>query len=462
MKKTISILTGQIAKTQGDISASYKLINAILQANNEVAISINWLIYFTFTEDMTRYYDFYIQYAKSKQVKVICVKHVFEMLQQIREIAQTTDLFILFPATPFRVGNVTCLDSFKKPILIITEYNYKRIFMLDNLDDLPMANFKRIAKCAQVYNSGFGENKLGVLITKNTDLQPQMPFVPVYDIDRRLLLKLTILKAYDEPINSEAINEYKNKQGLFFAYFNAATSIDVHNNNTVNPNFYCEICIRLTLAKFPHKNLDIIVNFTRIAPSIDLNFLTGKYYILQFVDNNMNVVTAITLSNNPALPNIRIFDPFPISNACFTFLLKVSEFFSGLTGDQSLGEGIEQAKLVFYQVMDWKTDIPDGLLYLCAKYIGSESALYKFFCIVMQDNTLILNKFYRFVSSFRELKFDCDAMAKFIIQNETVLLEQMQRFSDAICKYHDLANNLLKIIHHELAITKSNNVKLTI
>ena len=68
---------------------------------------------------------------------------------------------------------------------------------------------------------------------------------------------------------------------------------------------------------------------------------------------------------------VMLLNPFPISNHDVRLLLQRSEPFTALTGDGSLAEGIENNKIILYQIMGWKMNLFQSLMDLTRKTLFS-------------------------------------------------------------------------------------------
>lgn len=114
-------------------------------------------------------------------------------------------------------------------------------------------------------------------------------------------------------------------------------------------------------------DIDIVCPFNDIN-ELDINSLQklniGRVVLLER-DRNSELKEKQFVAVSPAGREIRILNPFPISNEDWMLLLKFCEPLVGCTGDMSFSEVISNKKIPFYQIRWHKVEFMEQLIEFC-------------------------------------------------------------------------------------------------
>lgn len=109
-----------------------------------------------------------------------------------------------------------------------------------------------------------------------------------------------------------------------------------------------------------------------------LNDLKIEFYAKN-QDGNMEVIKTLGEGKR----TLRLINGFPFTPKTVNILMKTSDPFVLMTGDQSLSEAISNNKIFLYQTMWWKQPLYKNLLTEVGKVLGYENPLYIF--LAMQE-----------------------------------------------------------------------------
>lgn len=179
--------------------------------------------------------------------------------------------------------------------------------------------------------------------------------------------------------------DYFSKTSLFFGYFNKSTQISPRT--AVNDTEFLLSAISKSILVNPDKkNIDFIIRMENesilghIYASLlkmGLKNFNISYYRHDQLSSTLENSSPTEGNENPYV--IRIFNPFHLHPDIFSLLLKLSDRFCAVTGDQSLSEAISQNKLFFYQEMNWKRDLYTAFIDIVSKCHGEDSVAFKFY-----------------------------------------------------------------------------------
>jgi hypothetical protein len=178
---------------------------------------------------------------------------------------------------------------------------------------------------------------------------------------------------------------YFSRTSLFFGYFNKSDRISDRSSVT-DKQFLLSAILKSILVNPDKKAIDFIIRMDNesklghiFASLINkgLKNFTISYYRHDQLLSTLENSSPTEGKENPYI--IRIFNPFHLHPDIFSLLLKLSDPFCAVTGDQSLSEAISQHKLFFYQEMTWKKDLYTAFLEKVSKCHGKNSISFKFY-----------------------------------------------------------------------------------
>jgi len=393
---------------QGDISAALKLIGGIVISNQHqqsIHVNVTWILCTRDLNDDLPFYESFVQKALNLGIEVV-VSDLSGIKIDESALSQA-DLLVYFPTiSDIPIAIFTRVNKYKDKLLSIGEYNF------DHHD-----------KGVRI---GLGEGRLGIFIEKN--LAPPLPLIldQASASDKELLNQLALIDISTQTVTAEKIASYKQDHLLFFGYF-ALNLNQAINTDAVNPIKFCEIALHIAALK-DVKNVDIIVRLGDDVVNLPNYFATMCSSIEVITSKRQFIIKNLNGNNN--LPKARIFDSFPVSNDVFKLLMTTvaEKYFMGLTGDQSLTEGICCNAVIFLQIMSWKRHLAKALNQICHQTLPLDAQLLRFssYVIESQDAGISTHK-----------------IAKFLVTNESQLLREMQHVQKAIEANFNLLENLV-------------------
>jgi hypothetical protein len=254
-----------------------------------------------------------------------------------------------------------------KKILSLVEYDYA-------VRQNPKATYLR---------TGLGEQSLGIFIDP---LDGRTHFDLLSELNQYAARPehpdFNFLTCFVPQLMSE---DYFIKTSLFFGYFNKSDRISDRSSVT-DKQFLLSAISKSILVNPDKKAIDFIIRMDNesklghiFASLINkgLKNFTISYYRHDQLLSTLENSSPTEGKENPYI--IRIFNPFHLHPDIFSLLLKLSDPFCAVTGDQSLSEAISQHKLFFYQEMTWKKDLYTAFLEKVSKCHGKNSISFKFY-----------------------------------------------------------------------------------
>jgi hypothetical protein len=392
---------------QGDISAALKLIEGIVKSNQYEAVHVNitWVICLRYFQNDLPFYESFVQKALSLGIRVV-VSDLWGVKIDESSLSQA-DLLVYFPAVRYLGIISTRVNKYKDKLLSIGEYNVDH-------------HKKNVC-------TGLGKGRLGIFIEEN--LAPPLLLIlnQASDTDKELLQQLALIDISTQTVTPEKIASYKQEHILFFGYF-AFNLNNSSNTEVVNPIKFCEIALCIAALKAV-KNVDIIVRLGDSFGDLPINYFASICSSIEIITST-HAFTIKNPTGNNNLPKARIFDFFPMSNNVFKFLMSIlaEKYFMGLTGDQSLTEGICCNAVIFLQIMLWKQNLANALNQVCHQTLPRDAKLLIF-------NDYVINK--------EEADLSATKIAQFIVMNETQLLIEMRHVHQEIQAKFNLLENLV-------------------
>lgn len=190
---------------------------------------------------------------------------------------------------------------------------------------------------------------------------------------------------------SKEIEEYQKKRKLFYGYLNFNEEEVL--NGIINHYPFIFLALKLSEKDEDKFGIDFILN---TDPQQISNFKQGLIkYLNNFgislesvneKNNSTEIILTFKWKGENREKEIRVFfHPF-ISLEDTEILYKISEPFTGTTGDQSLGLAISFSKVFLYQTMSWKLMLENAFLVMVHRVCGANSDLFKFLCLAREIN----------------------------------------------------------------------------
>lgn len=352
----LTIVTERMKETRGDLTAAYNLIEELKKIRPD--LEIHWAVVDPAGRNIPE--EFVAENTKCHIIPS------YGSIKTISSAVQDSDLFLTFPTLADK-DDLEHITQFSTPILQCLEYDYN-----DHTKGKTVINGIEIMK----WTTGLDENSLGIFIKPLAEpsfskSEPEM--------EKTFLKEQIELKK--EEVHSEAELYFKQNQ-LFIGYFNRDQFAE-QNNDIVSPALYSYLCISKSLRDNPGKNIDLVINMN--ADQYDqlskiLKDPTHPLYRKEFESIGLHPYNATDKQHfiNGKI-NVRVLNRFPYPQPVFQELIKISDPFIALTGDQSFSEGISQNKLMMYQLMGWKEKFFISFLKYIANVVGKESELFQFY-----------------------------------------------------------------------------------
>lgn len=429
-KQSLVFFTHAPQGTLGDPSAAAKLIKSLkLKYDDNIDITIALIVNKENEKTVRNIFN-------GIDIKVITMptldleyktrdKHNKEVV--IDDILKRANGIIFFPTFHhFATSDIQKLGTYYKPTFVVTEYDLHPKNKLTQAEKL--GDFK--SRCMEIY-TGLAKDKLGIFCTEEQDTSN----------NRSSLAEITDSsdKAFQAFLLSGTTAErYHDHHQLFFGYFN---KLDMElDSQKVNPAMFIEGCLATASAEKdfidivlplkenkesdPKKNLrnksvEELLEYFKKNPSL----LEG--YRFEFWQKNKDGKMTPLSKGGTGKKLIRFINGFPFTPNTMNKLMKASNEFVLITGDQSLSEAISNEKIFLYQTMSWKQELWNGLKERVKEYVGESSELYRF--LLMQGKSSKLS-----TKNFRD----------FLSKNKTILLEQIKQFHKSLLEHRNLYDTL--------------------
>ena len=332
--KKIVMLTSMAGHTLGDASAASKFMKELQQSDFE----FYWIIQ---KSDRRFNYPDLIP----DNVALIVVSN-WEIIKQkpFKPFLEEMNYKIAFPTFHYLTEDQTeFLSSLEGKYVRITEYD----FMEDLSTPYDVITLK----------TGFCKTCLGIMQKKIETNLPSGKLGDLYDI-----LKKNGKEFYFGYFNKWEENEYSGSYSNLVNFVTLVILMEAIKPRSNKPTYI------LTTASDSSPLNHISKIYQKISKSLNSDELDPKIreklkkLKIRF-SSGINIHQSKSsineeLGSQTADPFLfHIINPFPLPPTDLPFFLKNSSFLTGLTGDQSLSEGIQLDKLIYYQVMDWKKDL---------------------------------------------------------------------------------------------------------
>ncbi|NRA44892.1 MAG: hypothetical protein HRU09_08055 [Oligoflexales bacterium] len=362
----IVFYTDAPGSTLGDPSAASKLLHNIREhaAKGKKSVNFSWVI----RSEGLKFEAFGLI---PKNVPTLIIDN-WEAIRapKVVDVISLAKVFISFPTFHYlSKEDVDFLDSFDAEYVRCTEYDFKE----SQREGITRPDLR-------LFETGLRPDRLGIFLE-----QPN--FLSLTDVNS--------ISKDDAGLRSFLANTNINwsKENLFFGYFNKEVSQEQPGSwsNLVNYASLAGIVAMLDSAeKGQALEANIVVpatkeQFTEIETALKYLLYSSHSYAskLKPILNKLSIeyfqipkdeTATVKKSKGPV---IRIINPFPLAKQSMLSMLQMSHVFAGLTGDQSLSEGIQYGKIPFYQIMHWKSDFHKYMTQYLQDH-GEESTLADF------------------------------------------------------------------------------------
>ncbi|MBT6537966.1 MAG: hypothetical protein HOL58_00600 [Francisellaceae bacterium] len=282
------------------------------------------------------------------------------------------DLCICYPTYHYFTANDRQkLDEFDTEFTVITEYD-----CMETMIPLEKTTYKE-------YRLGIGSKSLGVF---TSDLNDPAPLASIRNEPKDACLLGCLLNMNQSSLTAANPSDlkqseatYKSSHHLFFAYMADYPDEDLSKTCIVNIEDWAIACIKKALLEDDNKDIDIclplkphhmdkIKSKLESEPSIltaeEKNKLKQIDFLQKNVDSEINLTDSHSVASDGKI-NVRLINGFRLHHESMMSMIGNADPFVGLTGDQSLYEGIQSNKLVTYQALRWKQQQFENLVDLC-------------------------------------------------------------------------------------------------
>ncbi|MFK7825371.1 MAG: hypothetical protein AB8G05_14545 [Oligoflexales bacterium] len=351
----IVFYTDSPGTTLGDTSAASKLLSNIREhaVEHGKAVDYSWVIR---SEGFK--FNAYGLIPPNVPTLIINDWQAIRMPKVVAAISKAK-VFISFPTFHYlEPSDVNFLDSFEAEYVRCTEYDFKE-----------SEKEKIVRPDLTLFETGLREGRLGIFIES-----PQ--FFAFTDTSS--------ISDSDSGLRALLNSTNWNKQNLFFGYFNREANNEQKGSwsNLVN---FASLSSLIGIFDSIERGQKLEVNIVIPASEAQFNEIKNLLNSLaqsshRLADRIKPILADLKLEyykvpkekglsiEETEGPIVRIINPFPLAKENMLSLLQMSHEFSGLTGDQSLSEGLQYGKIPFYQIMHWKTDFHKYF----AQYLYSE------------------------------------------------------------------------------------------
>lgn len=414
----LTILTESPGTTLGDASAANKLLVSIA---GEALVTEKNYNYFWIIR--SKGLSFNALSLIPKNVPTLLIEDWGALRKpKMRESLAASTMFLAFPTFHYlNHSDVDFLSSFSTDYVRCTEYDFME------LQDISHPHLP-------VLKTGFCPTCLGIFIDK--PLPSPDPLETITDTDAHL-------KQFLDRINSSEVGI--NADNLYFAYFNREYNNELKNSWTNLVNFASLVSLKGMLEAI-NKGKNLNLNIVLPASKAQFEQIKSKLNSIAFSEHaslqnlrNMLENTSIKyykldphqLDKNPQVSSqhvIRIINPFPLTKNSMLAMLAASNPFAGLTGDQTLSEGIQYSKIPFYQIMHWKENLHKNFAKFVYSQLGVSSSLGNFIKSFSASHSADIEFLLK--------------QAESISQNQVYWAGEMRKISDHIYKHKNLQKNL--------------------
>ncbi len=419
-KKTIVFITHASQGTLGDPSSCSKLITAML---NKYGTEFD--IHFVLSVDETTNID-----AVKNMIPKNVTFHAFRNLlsEPVENALRKSSAVVFYPTFHFfGDSKINEFRGYQKPTFVATEYNLYEVNRKKQEAALKnwMASFE----------TGMGLGHLGIFITTEALWTPEDPAISLIDDKSDIAFR-------DLLLNSSTEKDYHQSHELYMGYFNKLNS--EHVNCQVDPMMFIEDSLALNTSK---KNIDFVLQITeesadkkskRRGKSIDdiTNYISQNpdqfkdYKFEYYVKKEGKMQKLLTFGEGTKV--VRLINGYPLTPKSMSALMKASNPFCFVTGDQSLSEAISNNKIFLYQTMLWKGELFKAIIEETRMLLGEGSILYQFFQLQFQKTD--------------DPKQNRKQLKLFLIQHQADLLKQMKILNNHLYDKKNLYNTLPEAI----------------
>ena len=426
--RNVVMFTAAIHGTSGDPSAAAKLMQSLIKESGG-KIKFTWIVLRDphstgvdvkkFIQDELGVQNPNIELIVVDNEQTTMRKKFWEM-PTCTEALKKSSTICIFPTHIFNKSDIAPFVGLQKPIINISEYDLE--VQLD-------ASFRRSSQNYTSYYTGLGSRSTGIFIEDPMTMpQYKLENLTALEPDNQTFRKLL----YDPRPET-----YLQGHWLFLGYFNDSTS---DQSSIINKHSFIIACIRNALLESQNKKtVDLFVNINyedliqliriiRSSPGIltpqELQLLSGS---IEYVDKQ-GVTRFLTLHTNTTSISpikIRVLNGFPVKKPSMQCLMQNSDPFIGLTGDQSLTEGLMYKKLICYQLMPWKTGLFNALIQSCQAACGVNCALCQFYRLQLKgqySNSVVdMNNLIMFYNQHKDiLQTQAIGFSKYLVENKSI------------------------------------------
>jgi hypothetical protein len=227
-------------------------------------------------------------------------------------------------------------------------------------------------------------------------------------------------------------NDYFNSHDMYFGYFNNLNSLGRKFKTT--PMGFLDFSIARSKGKsegVSSKNIDIIMPIRSDGTHANTQKMfehIKKYdpeqYTFEYYEKKEGELKCTQKYGNGDTV-VRIINGFPFQADTMAQLMRASDPFTMVTGNQSLSEAISYGKIPFYQVMTWTTRVPSSFIESIGKHLGEGSLLQEYFKSFSGENSIDIASF---------------------ASQEKELVEQMEKFRKILLKEENLSENFPEMV----------------
>jgi hypothetical protein len=346
--------------------------------------------------------------------------------QKLDNILHNADGIIFFPTFHhFSETDIQRVNKFHKPSFIVTEYDLhpaNREIQLKKLGD-----FK--SRCMEIY-TGLAPNHLGIFGSEETNTSNNPIALSQISDKSDVAVRDLLLGKGDS-------QSYHKTHQLFFGYFNKL-NMELKKHK-VNPLMFIESCLSLVSKGTTTVDFVLPLTLNNEHPTEENNFKSieellkyfnehpelMKGYKFEYWNKNSNGTMECLKTGGKGTKLIRFINGYPFTPNTMDKLMKASDEFVLITGDQSLSEAISNEKIFLYHTMSWKKELWVSLINTVNECLPPNSKLYQF--LKMQDTDSVVTP--------QELK-------QYLHGNKSALIADVKILRKHIFENKNLYNNL--------------------
>jgi hypothetical protein len=430
MKKSLIFFTHAVQGTLGDVSGTVKLVQSI---KNQSAEPLDIMIVLIADAEnkskasvLLKDLDVSTLVIGNSELKNLLASRKSKNLTDepnLHSRLMTADGIVI--SLTFRhFQQMAELAQYAKPVFIINEYDPHP----DNLASMTkMLSLQFTCPPFAIMNTGLKKEHLGIFCTNETETSNNTKLLSKIGAADHAFRNL-LLQGTDS-------DHYQDTHKLFLGYFNAL-DFDSSANN-VNVSMFIESSLNLV----PQQTR--IVDFVLPIKQTKEYGLGGRYKhiqeLLAYFKQNPKVIEGYRIEfwnkNSGEMQRlevpefeqkeeantkvIRIINGFPFTPETMNILMKASDEFVMVTGDQSLSEAISNKKIFIYQTMWWKEVLWESLLATVKDTQGEQSKFYQFLKMQGSYSDTDLPVFKQFLLENKtEICQGSESLIQYLLQNK--------------------------------------------